>query len=130
MNKLKNKKIMVVDDVALATFFIASHLEESGFENVHTFEDSTEAWNEFAQALLIDEGYDLIITDLNMPGLDGMDFLKQIKSDPMSAKTPVIIASADYDPIVIKEAEDNGSCGYFTKPIDLETLKMKIKEVL
>jgi two-component system chemotaxis response regulator CheY len=121
---------MVVDDVALATFFIASHLRDNNFTNVFTYQDSAEAWNDFAQALLIDEGFDLIITDLNMPELDGMDFLKQIKSDPLSAKTPVLIASADHDPIVIKEAIDNGSDGYFTKPIDLKKLEKKVKELL
>ena len=124
-----DKKIMVVDDVMLATYFITSHLEESGFTNIHSFNDSAEAWNDFAQSLLQDEGYDLIITDLNMPELDGMDFLKQIKSDPLSKKTPVIVVSADHDPLVINEAKENGAEGYFTKPIEFELLEEKVRSL-
>ncbi len=124
-----NKKIMVVDDVPLASFFITQGLKEAGFTNVYEFNDSAEAWNEYAQGLLGDEAFDLVITDLNMPELDGMDFLKQIKGDPISALTPVIIASADHDPLILREAYESGALDYFTKPIDIEKLVQKIKEL-
>ena len=122
-----DKKILIVDDVMLATYFIKSHLEESGFTNIHCFNDSAEAWNDFAQSLLQDEGYDLVITDLNMPELDGMEFLKQIKSDTMCEKTPVIIVSADHDPIVMEEAKNLGALDYFTKPIEMDRLEQRIR---
>jgi two-component system chemotaxis response regulator CheY len=120
---------MVVDDVPLASFFITSALKAAGFTNVFEYSDSAEAWNEFAQALLRDEEFDLVITDLNMPELDGMDFLKQIKSDHMSESTPVIIASADHDPIIIREAYESGAYDYFTKPIDTNALIESIKKL-
>ncbi len=124
-----NRKILVVDDVMLATFFITNHLEESGFTNVHSFNDSTEAWNDFTQSLLGGDPYELVITDLNMPELDGMDFVRRIKSDPLSKDTHVFIVTADHDPLVMEEAGSHGVDAYLTKPVDLEDLEQTIKSI-
>lgn len=126
MENLLNKKIVIVDDVLLALKMVSNHLVKLGFTNLHEFTESAEAWEFFVESQLNDEPVDLILTDLNMPGLDGMDLLKQIKSDEMSEDVKVIIISADHDPLVIDEALENGADEYVTKPVDFDQLIDKI----
>lgn len=127
MKEYLNKKILVVDDVPMSLVYLTNQLEKMGYTNITKFSDSVEAWEDFAQAVLTDHPYDLVITDLNMPGLDGMDFISQIKNDDMSKDTNIIVVSADHDPLVIDEAMDLGVSGYVTKPIDLNELQEQLE---
>lgn len=130
MEEYIHKKILVVDDIAMSLVYLANQLIKLGFQNIHQFTDSVEAWEAFAEAQLSDEPFELVFTDLNMPGLDGMDFISQIKNDEMSKNAKVIVVSADADPLVIDEALEKGASEYITKPIDLNELKDKIEFTL
>ena len=129
MEEFLEKKILVVDDIPMSVAYLVKQLKSLGFSNIIQFTDSVEAWESFAQAQLSDNPYDLVITDLNMPGMDGMDFIAQIKNDEMSKETKVIVVSADHDPLVIDEAMDLGVAEYITKPINLDELKDKMEFV-
>lgn len=129
MKEYLDKKILLVDDVAMSVMFLSKELTKIGFTNLHEFTDSIEAWESFAGAQLSDNPYDLVITDLNMPGLDGMEFVAQIKNDEMSKNTKIIIVSADHDPLVIDEAMEIGVEEYITKPIIASELEDKMKFV-
>lgn len=129
MEEFLEKKILVVDDIPMSVAYLVKQLKSLGFSNIIQFTDSVEAWESFAQAQLSDNPYDLVITDLNMPGMDGMDFIAQIKNDEMSKETKVIIVSADHDPLVIDEAMDLGVAEYITKPINSDELKDKMEFV-
>ena len=127
MEDLHAKKILIVDDSSMSLTFLKSALSKLGFTNVEAFLDSVEAWESFAEAQISDEPFDLILTDLNMPGLDGMDFVSQIKNDEMSKETKIVVISADADPLVIDEAMNKGVIEYIVKPINLDILKEKIE---
>lgn len=129
MEEFLEKKILVVDDIPMSVAYLVKQLKSLGFSNIIQFTDSVEAWESFAQAQLSDNPYDLVITDLNMPGMDGMDFIAQIKNDEMSKETKIIVVSADHDPLVIDEAMDLGVAEYITKPINLDELKDKMEFV-
>lgn len=129
MQEFLDKKILIVDDVPMSIAFLMKELNKIGFTNVHQFTDSIEAWEAFAEAQLSDNPFDLVMTDLNMPGLDGMEFVAQIKNDEMSKDTKIIIVSADHDPLVIDEAMEIGVEEYITKPIIFEELKEKLEFV-
>lgn len=109
--------------------FLRKELTKLGFKNIIQFSDSVEAWEAFAESQLSDNPFDLIMTDLNMPGLDGMRFVAQIKNDEMSKNTKIIIVSADHDPLVIDEAMEIGVEEYITKPINSSELKEKLEFV-
>ncbi len=130
MNNILDKKILVVEDVDLARYMIINKLKKLGYTNITDFDNSAEAWEEIAEKQLADEQYDIVLTDLNMPDLDGMDLLEYIKNDPMIVKLPVVIISADADPFVIDEAMTLGADGYFTKPVKFDELHIKLQEIL
>lgn len=129
MEEFLNKKILIVDDVPMSLAFLNKELVKLGFNNIAQFSDSVEAWEAFAEAQLSDNPFDLVMTDLNMPGLDGMEFVKQIKNDEMSKDTKIMIVSADHDPLIIDEAMEIGVEEYLTKPINAEELKDKLEFV-
>jgi two-component system, response regulator len=70
---------------------------------------------------------DLVILDLNLPKVHGMDVLKFIKRNSMFRSIPVIILSTSSDEKTIKEAYENGADGYITKPISYDDFVEKIK---
>jgi len=129
-NNLLNKKILIVEDVQMSLTLLTNHLKAKGYTNYFGFTESAEAWEFFAESQLSDEPVELVLTDLNMPGLDGMDLLKNIKTDELSKDAKVIIVSADHDPLVIDEAMENGADEYLTKPVDFGLLDEKIDFVL
>ena len=126
---LLNKKILIVEDVLLSLKMVSRFLEKQGFTNLHEYTESAEAWEFFVECELSDEPIDLVLTDLNMPGLDGMKLVENIKSDEMTGDVKIIIISADHDPLVIDEAMEMGADEYLTKPIDFEGLLEKINFV-
>lgn len=127
--KILNKKILIIEDVLLSLKMVSKFLENEGFSNLHEYTESAEAWEFFAESQLNDEPVDLVLTDLNMPGLDGMDLIKQIRSDEMTGDVKIIIISADHDPLVIDEAMENGADEYITKPVGFDQLLEKIDYV-
>ena len=71
----------------------------------------------------------LIIADLNMPAMNGYEFIAKIKSDPAYSKIPLIIVSAEDDPIVKNKCHKAGANKFITKPFDLEELIVAAKEL-
>jgi len=130
MTNIHDKKILIVEDVDLARYIIMNRLKKLGYKNITDYDNSAEAWEEIAEKQIAEDQYDVVLTDLNMPDLDGMDLLEQIKNDPMIINLPVIIISADADPFVIDEAMSLGADAYFTKPVEFDELDLKLKEVL
>jgi two-component system chemotaxis response regulator CheY len=130
MSDLYKKKIIIVEDSEFSRLLIDVKLKNAGFTNTHLPSSSVEAWEQIAQAQLSDHPFDLVISDLNMPDLDGMDLLSKIKDDPMSEKLKVIIVSADADKPIQNIALSLGASAYVTKPFVPEELIKVVKAVL
>lgn len=81
--------------------------------------------------MYIHEGYKpaLIIADLNMPAMDGYEFIAKIKSDPAYSKIPLIIVSAVEDTVVKNKCCKAGANKFITKPFNLEELIVSAKEL-
>lgn len=123
------RKIVIVEDAHVTRKMLVNKLTRLGIEGIVSYSNSAEAWEDIANSLLDGEPYDLVITDLNMPEMDGMVLLENIKEDPISEQIPVIIVSADHDQYVIDEALYHGASAYYTKPVDFEELRDKINEL-
>jgi two-component system chemotaxis response regulator CheY len=65
----------------------------------------------------------LILLDLNMPGVDGLEVCRYIKRDPALQNTPVVFVTAEDDPTIIEAAKEAGASGYIVKPIEFEVLE-------
>ena len=72
----------------------------------------------------------LILLDLNMPGVNGLEVCRYIKRDPMARDTSVIIITAEDDPTMVEAAKEAGAAGYLVKPVDLDMLEMLLQQEL
>lgn len=127
-------KIMIIDDSEIVLRVLKSQLKNFGYTDVETMTSAADANIYFASLSDIDESnVDLIICDIEMPGLDGISFCRNIKSNPILHEIPIIIMTANADEQSLEEAFEAGALDYVTKPprkIDLlarirsaETLK-------
>ncbi len=117
-------KILVVDDFATMRRIIKNLLKELGFTNVSEADDG-----QTALPLLQKGGFDFLITDWNMPGMPGIDLLKNVRGDPNLATMPVLLVTAEAKKDQIIEAAQAGVNGYIVKPFNAATLKDKIEKI-
>ena len=129
MNKYADKSILLVEDSKIGRHLIMQCLEELGYKNITAPESSVEAWDMIAQTTLDQNPYDLILTDLNMPDLDGMDLVLNIKNDKLSEKLKVIVISAEADPKIVDILKKIGIEGYFSKPIKKDHFKVTLESI-
>ncbi|HEX6278194.1 MAG TPA: sigma-54 dependent transcriptional regulator, partial [Polyangiaceae bacterium] len=119
---LEKKQILVVDDEPNLRRVLSAQLERDGYD-VHTSEDG-----EQALALLRDHHIDLVITDLRMPRIDGMELLRRIAAFEEPAPVVMITAHGTVDTAV--EALKTGAFDYITKPFDQDEVRTIVKKAL
>lgn len=120
----KNMKILVVDDFSTMRRIIKNLLRDLGFSNTTEADDGTTAL-----PMLQSGGYDFLITDWNMPGMQGIDLLRAVRSDSNLAALPVLLVTAEAKKEQIIEAAQAGVNGYIVKPFNAATLKEKIDKI-
>ncbi len=120
----KDMKILVVDDFSTMRRIIKNLLRDIGFTNVTEADDGTSAL-----PMLEKGNFDFIITDWNMPGMQGIDLLKAIREDPELAALPVLMVTAESKKDQIIAAVQAGVNGYVLKPFTAQTLKEKIEKI-
>ncbi len=120
MGEVLNKKIIIAEDADYARLLELSKLKKHGFTSIATPASGAEAWQLIAESSLDDEPYDLLITDLNMPDIDGMDLISKIKDDPLSPDIKIIVVSADADKFIQEICRDLGVDAYIVKPFNEE----------
>lgn len=115
------QQILIVDDNEMMRSFLAHYFTKH--YQVKTAESGTEAWQ------LLDEGYfpDMMLLDLRMPDISGLDLLKQIKSSVLFNDIPVIIVSS-----ITKSAEkvaclEAGAADYITKPFNPKEIEVRVQ---
>ena len=118
----KSKKVWVADDDESIRFVLEKGLVDAGFE-VSVFEDGNEVVNQ----LDIDKP-NVLLTDLKMPGRDGMDLLDTFKNE--FSNIPVIMMTAHSDLDTTVDAFENGAWDYIAKPFDLNDAISKITKAL
>ncbi len=75
-------------------------------------------------------GYDLIVTDLNMPVMDGLAMIRELRKRPAGAGVPILFLTTESDAGIKQEAKAAGATGWLTKPFDPEQLVRVVKKVL
>ncbi|QFY42900.1 response regulator [Candidatus Methylospira mobilis] len=119
------KTIMIVDDSATMLMSLQSTLELIGFEVVSA------ADGEIALDKLKNSPKpDLIITDINMPKMDGIELIRQTRSLPGFRFTPILVLTTESQQTKREEAKQLGATGWLIKPIGGENLHKVIKQVL
>ena len=119
-----NIRFLIVDDFSTMRRIVRNLLKELGYTNVDEAEDGAQAL-----AKLRSEPFDFVISDWNMPVMDGMTMLKQMRADPKFAKLPVLMVTAEAKKENIIAAAQAGANGYVVKPFTAATLDEKIAKV-
>ena len=120
----KNMKILVVDDFSTMRRIIKNLLRDLGFNNTAEADDGNTAL-----PLLKSSQFDFLITDWNMPGMPGIDLLKNVRADDKLATLPVLMVTAEQKREQIIQAAEAGVNGYIVKPFTAATLKEKIDKI-
>ncbi|WP_144143704.1 chemotaxis response regulator CheY [Paraburkholderia sp. BCC1884] len=121
----KGMKILVVDDFPTMRRIVRNLLKELGYSNVDEAEDG-----QAGLARLRSGTYDFVISDWNMPNLDGLAMLKEIRADSHLTHLPVLMVTAESKKENIIAAAQAGASGYVVKPFTAATLDEKLNKIL
>jgi len=121
MNKIR---ILILEDDAFQRRFLQLYLEGAGFD-VEYGENGIEG----IKILKISDPFDLIMSDLNMPVMNGMEFLKEVKKDKDLNSIPVVMLSKIDDEEVKKEAQSLGAFYFMEKPFTNEKISNVLKSL-
>lgn len=117
-------KVMVVDDQASMRAMIRRSLQDIGFRDVRDKGAAAEAL-----AAIKSDRVHLIISDFNMPEMDGLELLKAVREDPVIGKTVFIMLTGSSDRDLVQKAAALGVNNYLVKPFAPAALKDKIERV-
>ncbi len=117
-------KILIVDDFSTMRRIIKNLLRDLGFTNTFEADDG-----HTALPLLQNGDFEFVVTDWNMPIMEGIDLLKEIRKDPKLKHLPVLMVTAEAKREQIVEAAQCGVNGYIIKPFTAGTLKEKLDKI-
>ena len=120
----KNMKILIVDDFSTMRRIIKNLLRDLGFNNTQEADDGSTAL-----PMLQKGEFDFVVTDWNMPGMQGIDLLKAIRADDNLKHIPVLMVTAEAKREQIIAAAQAGVNGYVVKPFTAATLKEKLDKI-
>jgi len=119
-----NKRVLLVDDSETVIQFERMLLRDMGFE-IAAAKSGKLALQEIAA-----RRPDLVLLDMIMPDMDGMETLRHLKGNPETKTIPVIVVTTKGDPELVVQALEAGCDEYVTKPVDKAELLAKLKRVL
>lgn len=120
----KDMKILIVDDFSTMRRIVKNLLRDLGFTNTAEADDGQTAWPQLQSG-----NFDFLVTDWNMPGMDGLTLLKKVRADEKLSTMPVLLVTAEAKREQIIEAAQAGVNGYVVKPFTAITLKEKIEKI-
>ena len=123
---MADKLIMVVDDSPTVVKFVSFALRSTGCK-VITACDGMDALEKLSAA---ESGVDLIITDLNMPNVDGYELIKTLRENPEYANIPIIILSSEEEEQDKKLGTEAGASSYLVKPFKPQVLMAEVSKYL
>jgi len=120
----KALKFLVVDDFPTMRRIVRNLLKELGFDNVEEAEDGAMALEK-----LRSDNFQFVVSDWNMPNMDGLTMLQHIRSDAALKAIPVLMVTAEAKKENIISAAQAGANGYVVKPFTAATLEEKLSKI-
>ncbi|WP_285817601.1 chemotaxis response regulator CheY [Echinimonas agarilytica] len=117
-------KILIVDDFSTMRRIIKNLLRDLGFTNTQEADDGSTAL-----PMLKNGEFEFVVTDWNMPGMQGIDLLRAIRADDQLKHLPVLMVTAEAKREQIVAAAQAGVNGYIVKPFTAATLKEKLDKI-
>jgi two-component system, chemotaxis family, chemotaxis protein CheY len=119
-----NTKFLVVDDFSTMRRIVRNLLKELGYANVDEAEDGVAALSKLKGG-----DFEFVVSDWNMPNMDGLTLLQTIRADPALASLPVLMVTAEAKKENIIAAAQAGANGYIVKPFTAVTLDEKLAKI-
>ncbi len=119
--------ILIVDDSLPMRAVIKKSIKLSGFNAGQLLDASN---GKEALDILRNSWCDLVVTDYNMPGMNGMELLMEIKNDETLGSIPVVMVTTEGSALRIKEFMEAGAAGYIKKPFTPEQIKQQLNNIL
>lgn len=120
----KDLRFLVVDDFATMRRIVRNLLQDLGYKNIEEAEDGHDALTKLRSSQ-----FDFVVSDWNMPNVDGLELLKTIRADAVMAKMPVLMVTAEAKRENIIAAAQAGANGYIVKPFTGATLEEKLTKI-
>ena len=117
-------KVLVVDDFSTMRRIVKNLLKQIGFTSIDEAEDGEQAY-----AKLKDGGYGFVVSDWNMPNLDGLGLLKKVREDSELKELPILMVTAEAEKEKVITAIQAGVNNYVVKPFTGELLREKIDKI-
>jgi len=117
-------KFLVVDDFSTMRRIVRNLLKELGFTNVDEAEDGAVALTK-----LRDGSFEFVVSDWNMPNMDGLTLLQNVRADPRLKTLPFLMITAEAKKENIIAAAQAGASGYIVKPFTAATLQEKLDKI-
>jgi len=116
--------IMIVDDCNTTRKLLGHYLRTRGYSVVFA-ENGLDAMEKLAI-----HDVNLVMTDLNMPYMDGMELIKLLRADPVLSEIPILMITTENDDIEREKAISCGANGYMVKPVTGNAIEEKIKSIV
>ncbi len=123
MSDLK-MKILVVDDFSTMRRIVKNLLKQLGFVNIEEAEDGAQAYTKLKSG-----GFGFIVSDWNMPNLDGLGLVKKVRSDDELKDLPILMVTAEAEKDKVVTAIQAGVNNYIVKPFTGDVLKEKMDKI-
>ena len=118
-------KFLIVDDFSTMRRIVRNLLKEAGFANADEAEDGNAALQKLQGG-----GFDFVVSDINMPNMNGFELLQAIRADAALKALPVLMITAEARKEDIVLAAQSGASGYIVKPFTKATLEEKVTKIL
>ena len=123
--QLRKRRIMIVDDEETNILMVQAFLQQNGYQHFIPVEDPRDAL-----PLIDRQKPDVVLLDLKMPHINGLEILKRLARDSKTERLPVIVLTAASDPETKKAALDAGAMDFLTKPVDPHELIPRVRNAL
>ena len=125
MADYSNTRFLIVDDFSTMRRIVRGLLKERGYNNADEAEDGVVALQK-----LRNEQYDFVVSDINMPNMNGFELLAAIKAEASLKHIPVLMVTAEARKEDIVRAAQDGAAGYIVKPFTKATLEEKVQKIM
>lgn len=125
MSNPTDLKFLIVDDFSTMRRIVRGLLKEIGFNNAEEAEDGSVALN-----MLKNSKFDFVVSDINMPVMNGFELLNAVKADASLKHLPVLMVTAEARKEDIVRAAQEGAAGYIVKPFTKATLEEKVQKIM
>ena len=128
-SQIANLRVLVADDHFLIRQFVRNTLQDSQITNVQTAADGNEAIDLVQKAYEVNQSYDIVFLDWNMPTISGLEVLNYFRAKPEYVTTAFVMLTAESEQQNIMKAIKAGATSYIIKPVSPSDLSKKLGEI-